>query len=173
MFVKLHQNVLISNDFFYQSWLNQFCGIVKVYFDEQKMKIIQNILTDKLKNIVYSGFEKHAINEIGASEIEKPISFYFEDCDKNIIAAVVCQSFWGALHIKYVWTHESHRFQGLASQLMQEVFSFAKKGNYPFAFVETMSFQAPNFYKKLGFKTEFIRNGYSHGVSFYYMKKDF
>jgi hypothetical protein len=35
-----------------------------------------------------------------------------------------------------------------------------------------MSFQAPEFYKKLGFEIEFKREGYAHYVSAYYLRKD-
>lgn len=135
--------------------------------------IIQGKLTDNLKKIIYAGLKEHSIMEMGVSEIGEPISFYIETPEGRIAAAIVFHSFWGALHIKYVWTHKDHRGKGYASKLMQEVFNFAKDRKYPFAFIETMNFQAPSFYKKFGFKTEFKREGYSKGTSFYYMRKDF
>ena len=137
------------------------------------MRIIQNKLTDDLKKIIYDGFKEHAIMKTGVYEIEEPISFYIENKEGEVISAVVCQPFWGALHIKYVWTHKDHRTKGYASKLMKEVLNFAKDRKHPFAFLETMNFQAPDFYKKFGFKTELIRAGYSKGTSFYYMRKDF
>lgn len=41
----------------------------------------------------------------------------------------------------------------------------------PFAFVETMSFQALDFYRKMGFELEFTRSGYKHGTAFHYLRK--
>ena len=41
----------------------------------------------------------------------------------------------------------------------------------PFAYVETMSFQAVDFYKNLGFEESFVRHGYAHGTSFHYLQK--
>lgn len=35
-----------------------------------------------------------------------------------------------------------------------------------------MSFQAPEFYQKLGFKVELKCDGYSEDTSFYYLRKD-
>ncbi|MDA0967991.1 MAG: N-acetyltransferase [Proteobacteria bacterium] len=137
------------------------------------MKVIKDTLTDKLKKTIYDGFKQHAIASTGASEIEKPIAFYFQDSQGQVISAIVAQTFWGNLHIKYVWTHEEHRSKGYASKLMNEIFNFAKEKRHAFAFIETMNFQAPEFYKKFGFQIELIREGYSRGTSFYYMRKDF
>lgn len=38
--------------------------------------------------------------------------------------------------------------------------------------VETMSFQAPEFYQKMGFKIEFSRPGYAKNNCFHYLKKN-
>lgn len=40
-----------------------------------------------------------------------------------------------------------------------------------FAFVETMSFQALEFYQKMGFKQDFVRTGYAHNTSFHYLSR--
>jgi hypothetical protein len=56
---------------------------------------------------------------------------------------------------------------------MKQALQYGRKNNCPFAFVETMSFQAKDFYQKLGFKIEFTRTGFAHGTSFHYMKRDF
>ena len=137
------------------------------------MQIIQNKLTDDLKKIIYNGFEEHSVMKTGVYEIEEPISFYIESTEGKVISTVVCQTFWGALRIKYVWTHKNYRAKGYASKLMKEALNFAKDRKHSFAFVETMNFQAPDFYKKFGFETELIRAGYSKETSLYYMRKDF
>ena len=106
------------------------------------MKVIKDTLTDKLKKTIYDGFKQHAIASTGASEIEKPVAFYFQDSQGQVISAIVAQTFWGNLHIKYVWTHEEHRSKGYASKLMNEIFNFAKEKRHAFAFIETMNFES-------------------------------
>ena len=137
------------------------------------MKILKDKLTDEMKKTIYDGFKEYAVEQCGTSDIKDPISFHILGPNKELVSAIVCQLFWGALHIKYVWTHKKHRNKGYASKLMSEAFDFAKKHKCPFAYVETLSFQAPDFYKKFGFKLDFKRDGYKHKVSFYYMKKKF
>jgi ribosomal protein S18 acetylase RimI-like enzyme len=80
--------------------------------------------------------------------------------------------FWGQLHIKYPLVKERHRGQGIGRELVKHAFEYGKEQGCDFTYVETMSFQAINFYKKLGFKVELQRDGYSHKTSFYYLRKD-
>jgi ribosomal protein S18 acetylase RimI-like enzyme len=61
---------------------------------------------------------------------------------------------------------------GLARQLMEHALNFGKNRGCAFAFVETLSFQSPVFYQKLGFDIELKRDGYAGGASFYYLRKD-
>lgn len=129
-------------------------------------------MTSEIKGIVYKGFEEHSIEEVGVSNVDEPICFYLLDEDGDYCSIVVAQNFWGGFYFKYVWTAIKHRGQGFASTLMNEALSYAKENKYPFATVTTMSFQAPEFYKKFGFVEEFCREGYSNGTSVHYLRKD-
>lgn len=137
------------------------------------MQIHEQALTSELKQIIYNGFKEHDISLYGTVGITESISFCIKDIHDNVIAAVVVHMLWGALHIKYVWTHKNHRNKGCATTLMHRVFEYAKEKECPFAFIETMSFQAPEFYKKFGFVLELERKGYAHNTSFCYLRKDF
>ncbi len=66
---------------------------------------------------------------------------------------------------------ECYRCQGLGTELMEVAFKFGRENKCPFAFVETMSFQALGFYQKNEFQLDFTRSGYSHGTSFHYLQK--
>ncbi len=133
------------------------------------MDIQTEPLTEAIKKEIYEGFADHSIEAVGTSDLETPISFQIKDENQKIISAIVVQHFWGALHMKYVWTAKEQRGKGYAKVLMQKVLNYAKEQNYPFIFVETLSFQAPEFYKKFGFEVEFERKGYSHNSSFLYL----
>lgn len=137
------------------------------------IEICRDKLSDKMKEIIYDGFKEHAVEKCGVSLLSESTSFYITNSKKEVLSVIVCSLFWGALHIKYVWTHKNYRKKGYASKLMEEIFAFAKEHNCPFAYVETMNFQAPDFYKKFGFKIELERKGYAKNSSLYYMKKDF
>jgi hypothetical protein len=54
---------------------------------------------------------------------------------------------------------------------MEAVHEYGKKHGCTIATVATMSFQAPSFYKELGYKIDFSREGYSKGASCIFMSK--
>ena len=136
-----------------------------------KNQIKQTTLTPELKASIFEDFSKHAIESVGFDGLAaEPVAFEIMENDVSL-GAVVCQLFWGNLHIKYLLVKEQHRGRGLAKALMEHAFAFGKENGCHFAFVETMSFQAPEFYQKLGFEIELKRDGYAAGTSFYYLKK--
>jgi ribosomal protein S18 acetylase RimI-like enzyme len=136
------------------------------------MKITQTILTPELKTSIYKDFAKHAIDTVGFDGLaQDPVAFQIIENDGSL-GVCVCQLFWGNLHIKYLLTHKEHRGRGIAAALMEYAFAFGKKNGCHFAFVETMSFQAPAFYQKLGFEIELKREGYAAGTSLYYLKRE-
>lgn len=135
-------------------------------------QIKQSTLTPDLKKHIYEGFSKHAISSTGIDGLsQEPIVFEIRK-GQNVIGCVVVQLFWGQLHIKYLFIEEPYRGKGYARELMEYAFEFGKSKGCSFAFVETMSFQAPEFYQNLGFKIELVRHGYERGTSYYYLKRD-
>lgn len=132
----------------------------------------QQPVTDALKAFIAEGFARHALQLTGIDGCrDKPVGFVAEE-DGKVMGAVVAQLFWGQLNIKNVIVSEEARGQGLAARLIEQAHDYGHLHGCDFAFVETMSFQARGFYEKLGYKVEFIRDGFASGSSFIYMKKE-
>jgi len=135
-------------------------------------KITIGALTSELKDSIYKDFADHAISTMGFDGLSNgPIAFEINDNGINI-GVCVCQLFWGNLHIKYLITRKGYRRQGIGRILIEHVLCYGKEQGCSFAFVETMNFQAPEFYQKLGFQIELKRDGYAGDSSFYYLRKD-
>lgn len=135
-------------------------------------QIKQNPLSDEIKKKIFQGFSEQAIEATGINGLsEDPISFEIFD-QNRFVGAIVIQLFWEQLHIKYLFVEKTHRGQGIATQLMDYALEFGKKRGCQFAFVETMNFQALEFYQKNGFVIDFSREGYARNTTFHYLKKD-
>jgi len=135
-------------------------------------KIIQTRLTSDMKKHIYDVFAQHGIAATGIDGLaEDPILFEMREGEK-LMACVCVQIFWGQLHIKYMIVEEPYRNQGLGRTMMENAFEFGRTRGCTFAFVETLNFQAPEFYQKLGFVVELERLGYTKGSSFFYMRKE-
>lgn len=136
------------------------------------MLITEKRLTSVIQKKIFQGFHHHAIAMTGIDGLEEDPMVFTLKLGQESIGHVVIQMFWGQLHIKYVLICQEYRGQGFGRALLKHALEYGKKRNCRFAFLETMSFQAPDFYMKLGFKVELKRDGYDNGVSFYYLKKD-
>lgn len=134
------------------------------------IEVNELLLNEDLKRQIYAGFSKHAKAMTGHDEKFDPIAFVANE-NRCFIGAIVVELFWGALHIKYVYVDDNYRGKGVGRELMEYALKYGKLKKCPFVFVETMSFQALDFYRKAGFELEFTRPGYKYGTSFHYLRK--
>lgn len=135
------------------------------------MEITEEPLTNSLKAIIYDGFSRHSIAETGHDEKHSPICLVARE-NGEFQGAVTFEIFWGALHIKYAFIEDGNRGKRLGSRLLQQAENWGREHGCTFAFLETMNFQALDFYLKNGYKHEFTRNGFSHNSSFHYLRKE-
>ena len=103
--------------------------------------------------------------------ISEPLNLYVEDEKGNLLAGLVAETFGNWLEIEYLFVKEELRGQGISSRLLQQAETEAKNRNCCFAFVNTYQFQAPDFYKRHGYKEVFTLQDYPYtGKRFYYQK---
>ena len=74
------------------------------------------------------------------------------DDDGNIIGGILGGTYWGWLYIDILWVHENHRKKGIGSRLLSEAEKEAVRRGCHHAHLDTMSWQAPAFYKKHGYE---------------------
>lgn len=68
--------------------------------------------------------------------------------DDKILGRLVASIFFNSMHIALFAIKPENRSQGIGSFLISEAEKIAKKGQCRFITLETMSFNAPDFYKK-------------------------
>lgn len=135
------------------------------------MEIIKSVLTDKVSAAIVSGFHEYSVEKIGVDEYY-PKEYFEARIDGKAVGQLVVRRFGGQLHIKVLLVNKESRSSGIGTKLMQNAFKFGRENGCTFAFVETMSFQAPLFYQKFGFKVDFVREGYAGNTSLYYLSRD-
>jgi ribosomal protein S18 acetylase RimI-like enzyme len=136
------------------------------------LEIKKSPLTSEVKAHIFTAFSRHAIQSTGIDGLaEDPLSFELREDDQPV-GWVVVQLFWGQLHIKYLLVEDAYRGRGYGRKLMDLALEYGRERGCHYAFVETMNFQAPEFYQKMGFEIEMKREGMSQGTSFCYLKRD-
>jgi len=93
--------------------------------------------------------------------------------DENpIIAGCNGSVIFGSIYTDQLWVHPAHRRRGLGHQLMESVHDYGRKLGCTMSTVATMSFQgAKKFYEKLGYLSDFERQGYTQNSSCIFLKR--
>jgi GNAT superfamily N-acetyltransferase len=80
------------------------------------------------------------------------VAFFLRDESGKIVGGVNGNyGTFGWLYVNALWVHDDVRGRGFGRQLMEKIEAEAIKHGCKNAFLNTMSFQAPEFYKKLGY----------------------
>jgi len=122
------------------------------------------ILADGISD--YAKFKKdHAPMEAFAYFIRDEKNQIMGGCNGNIA--------YGWIYVDQLWVAESLRGKGYGTALMKRAEELGKQKGCVSAAVNTMSWEAPDFYKKLGYQIEFERHGLAKNSVYYYLRKDF
>ena len=85
-------------------------------------------------------------------------SFTFVAKDEDQIVGIITgHSYYNEVHISDLIVLENYRKQRIGSKLVKTVEEYYKDKEFRNINLTTYAFQAPEFYKKCGFKVEFIR----------------
>jgi GNAT superfamily N-acetyltransferase len=74
----------------------------------------------------------------------------------EIVAGLAAETFWGWMFVSLLWVSDAYRGHGYGSALMVTAETEARNRGVRNVYLDTFSFQAPGFYKKLGYR-EFAR----------------
>ena len=131
---------------------------------------LENVDSEKAKEIVNLIREYNSSNrESSKSEL---LNIYMEDEQGNILAGMVAEIFGNWLEIEYLYVREDLRGKGIGSKILDKAEKESKSRGCKYSFVNTFNFQAPNFYKKHGYKEIFALKEYPYtGERYYYTKE--
>jgi len=100
-----------------------------------------------------------------------PFAIFVRGKERRIVAGCNGSIVYGSIYTDQLYVNPSHRDSGLGKKLMEAVHELGKKHGCTLASVTTMSFQAPAFYQKLGYKIDFSRKGYYNDAVKIFMSK--
>ena len=101
-----------------------------------------------------------------------PIGVFFEDERNRKLAGLTGETFGNWLCIQFLFVREQFRGKGIGSRLLEAAEREARRRGCKYAFVDTFSFQAPEFYKNHGYREVFVLKEYPYtGKRHYYTKE--
>lgn len=126
--------------------------------------------TDKEIAFVNNALQKSNDEKVGPDNHEL-LNIVEYDNSGNIIAGILGGTYWGWMHIDILWVDENHRKQRLGTQLLKAAESEAINRGCHSLHVDTMSWQAPDFYKKHGYEIISELNDIPNGNKKYHLIK--
>ena len=119
---------------------------------------------------IYEMLKEYNLKQREASQ-NVPIGVFLEDENNRTIAGL---TFGNWFCIKFLFVSEQLRGKGIGGKLLETAEEEARKRGCKYAFVDTFSFQSPEFYKKHKYREVFVLEKYPYtGKRHYYTKELF
>ena len=96
---------------------------------------------------------------------------FVEEEDGKILGVITGRAYYDEVHVVDLIVDRSCRRSGLGSRLVAAVEEAYKGKGYGKITLTTFGFQAPEFYKKLGYQIEFVRENKDPRLSKYFLSK--
>ena len=133
--------------------------------------LITDDIKESDKEAIFKGLLEYNLSKI-EDKNPKDLGIYLEDETGNKIAGLIGDTHGNWLTVKFLWVSEEARGQQLGSKILAKAEEVAKERGCKFAFLDTFSFQAPEFYKKYGYQEVFTLEEYPvTGKRYYFTKK--
>ena len=128
-------------------------------------------VNDRIGEFINKEFSDYARqNEVTLNYDE--FNFVAEDDDGTILGVSTGRTTYNEVHIVDLIVNHECRRGGVGSRLVAAVEEAYKGKGYRVVTLTTHGFQAPDFYRKLGYSLEFVRENTDPKLSKYFMKKD-
>ena len=135
---------------------------------------------DEMYNIVYldkpawgiigPGINQYNIEQAGDDHAQT-LCFVLQAPDEEIVGGVIGSTYWNWLHIDLMWLKKEFRGQGYGHRLLLMAEEEARRRGAKNVYLDTFSFQAPDFYKQHGYEQFGELTDFPAGQQRYFLKK--
>lgn len=100
------------------------------------------------------------------------LCFVLRGPDQEIAGGIIGATHWGWLHVDLMWVKEELRGRGYGHRLLALAEQEARQRGATHAYLDTFSFQAPDFYKEHGYRVFGELPDFPPGHQRYYLTKE-
>jgi GNAT superfamily N-acetyltransferase len=136
---------------------------------------------DELREAVYQGLREHnrTANPVYWAKVDQPesepaaLNVFALDGQGDAVGGLFGETTFSWLKISIMSVREEFRGQGIGTRLVLMAEAEAKRRGCKYAFADTMEYQAPEFYRKLGYRVAGRLDDWdSHGhAKFFFVKE--
>lgn len=133
------------------------------------------LITDKIEKqdeeLIFQGLLEYNLTRIEDKNL-KDLGIYIEDETGEKVGGLIGNTHGNWLFVNYLWVKKAFRKQSIGSRILQQAEQTAKERGCKYVFLDTFSFQAPEFYKRYGYSEAFTLEEYPISGKRYYLTKD-
>ena len=100
------------------------------------------------------------------------LCFVLRAADESIVGGVIGATYWDWLYVDLLWLQEEFRGQGYGHRLLEAAEKEARKRGAKNAYLDTFSFQAPDFYEQHGYQVFGTLEGFPAGHRRFFFQKE-
>jgi GNAT superfamily N-acetyltransferase len=123
----------------------------------------------KTKKAVLDGLIRYNTEKMGKQKYKRLAISLREG--NAIVGGIVGEIWTTVLFIQLFWLEQRLRSKGFGAKLIKAIEDEARRFGATHAYVDTMSFQAPGFYRGCGYKEFGSIQGYPGGVTRHWLMK--
>lgn len=131
-------------------------------------------ITDKIEKedeeIIFQGLLEYNLSKIEDKNL-KDLGIFLSNENGEKIAGLIGNTHGNWAFIKYLWVSEKLRGKKIGTQILEQAEETARTRGCKYVFLDTFSFQAPEFYKKYGYKEVFVLENYPVSGKRHYLTK--
>jgi len=99
------------------------------------------------------------------------IGLVLKSPEGTVIGGITASTVFRVMHLEALWVAKEHRKQGHGSRLVMQAERIGYESGCVASQTQSFSFQAPEFYQKLGYQVLGIYDGYPDGITEYTLMK--
>jgi len=120
--------------------------------------------------IIGGGIKEYNAQKAG-NDHGKTLCFVILAPGEEIAGGIIGATYWDWLYVDLMWIREDLRQQGFGERLLSLAEEEARKRGAKHSYLDTFSFQAPGFYKKLGYEVFGELHDFPPGHTRYFLEK--
>jgi GNAT superfamily N-acetyltransferase len=102
----------------------------------------------------------------------KPLSCFVRDASGAVLGGAVGRSWGHCCELQQLWVDEAWRRRGIGARLVRQFEQRAAERGCRLFYLETFSFQAPEFYRSLGYRVVCEHRGFPHSIVKFVMQRE-
>ena len=121
--------------------------------------------------IIGHGLSAFNISKAGDNQFTR-ICYAVQDENEKIVGGILGEVYWGWLYVDLLWVEADLRGRGYGHQLLTQLEMDARQLGAQHAYLDTFSFQVPDFYKDHGYEVFGELADFPVGHQRFFFRKD-